>query len=373
MTAPLRLTLVCLVSVGLSVGIVNCSRSGAEGSSVADATGGASSSSRTVELGGNAGSSNTAATPHDATNSCLPSGDACSNASECCTGRCDFGLCLGQTGLCSANGVHCAASAECCSGRCEASDGTNKTCVTSATQCLFGGEACNVNADCCSGVCGADGFCPVFAGCQTAGEPCTGHHECCTGVCADPGTGTAVCQYVSGCRPIGEICDVDADCCSSSCRGDTKGGVKRCDKPAGCMWPGEVCWTGQAANCCPQGKDGGNSLCLASVLGVSRCFTAGTSDACRSDGSECAFGDECCGGICLPDQTGALRCGSQCVSTGGSCTASADCCNGPCVLGRCVPNEQACIPLGQGCSTSTECCSQLCSLSGTCSIELVIQ
>lgn len=51
--------------------------------------------------------------------SCLETGAACEDAEDCCTGRCDFGLCLGTTGLCSANGEACAASAECCSGRCE--------------------------------------------------------------------------------------------------------------------------------------------------------------------------------------------------------------------------------------------------------------
>ncbi|MBN1612409.1 MAG: hypothetical protein JW940_37610 [Polyangiaceae bacterium] len=222
------------------------------------------------------------------------------------------------------------------------------------------GESCETDGDCCSGTCGDDGLCPDTGRCQTAGEPCTGYHECCTGICADPGTGTSVCQYAGGCRPIGEVCADDADCCSARRDADSDG-IHRCIKPPGCMQPGEVCWTGQAANCCPNGRDGGNRLCLPSVIGVHRCFTAGTPEECVPDGQSCAFGDECCSGLCLPDQDRNLVCGPACVPTDGACTADGDCCDGLCMDGQCTPRLLECVPLGVACRLDAGCCSGFCN------------
>lgn len=389
MTSHARRVAVGFGLLGLSVCVIDCSGSIAADDATTDTpgsgtAGGASARTTSTNTGNRTAisgpgipiiTSSPTSTPATGTSaSCSEIGHTCASAAECCSARCDFGLCLGATGLCSANGVACSASAECCSGRCEASasDGSSKLCVTSTVACMPGGGSCKADADCCSGVCGSNGICPVFAQCQTAGEPCTGHHECCTGVCADPGTGTTVCQYVGGCRPIGEVCDVAADCCSTLCQLDSTSGVKRCTKPAGCMWPGEVCWTGQAANCCPQGRDGGNSLCLPSVLGVRRCFSAGTPEACLPEGEPCAFGDECCGERCVPDMTGVLRCNSQCVPIGVAlCTTNADCCEGICSQGTCVQSEQPCVPFGQSCSTDDDCCTGLCS-QGKCTVDLVL-
>ncbi len=54
-------------------------------------------------------------------------------------------------------------------------------------------------------------------------------------------------------------------------------------------------------------------------------------DPCKSEGSECSAGDECCDGYCRPDSTGKLVCSnkppmSECSATGEKCTANADCC-----------------------------------------------
>ena len=199
-----------------------------------------------------------------------------------------------------------------------------------------------------------------MAQCQTVGEPCTGNHECCSGTCADPGSGVPVCQFVSGCRPIGEVCLSNDDCCSAQCEPYENTGVRRCIKPGGCMDTGEVCWTGQAANCCPTGPDGGPDLCVATVLGVSRCFGVTTVDSCLPDGDPCQFGDECCGGLCLPDSDGQLVCGSQCVVLDGPCRANGDCCDGLCINQTCRPDTIGCTPLGQACESDDECCAGSC-------------
>jgi len=366
------------IVVGCLVGsiAVGCGNSDGE-LVVVEGTGGGYSVNTTIgtagaPMFGSSGAASRAAGSGGLTAICSEIGQHCLGATECCSGRCDFGLCLGDTGLCSSEGATCAASAECCSGRCESMGGAEKTCVASSGTCTPGGGTCGSAADCCSGVCGDDGFCPVFAQCQTAGEPCTGHHECCTGACADPGTGSPVCQYVGGCRPIGEVCDDAHDCCSSLCQLDGTNGVSRCTKPAGCMLPGEVCWTGQAANCCPQGREGGNSLCQPSVIGVSRCFTVGTTTDCLENGEACAFGDECCGGRCLPDSTGALTCSSECIPIGGQwCTSAADCCAGVCAQGSCVPASQQCVALGRECTSDAECCTGLCA-DGHCAVGIVL-
>jgi hypothetical protein len=170
-----------------------------------------------------------------------------------------------------------------------------------------------------------------------------------------------VCQFVSGCRPIGEICLDDADCCSAQCEADEGTGVTRCIKPGGCMDSGEVCWTGQAANCCPQGADGGQALCEPTILGVSRCFGEGTLEECIPDGEPCSFSDECCNGLCLPNADGELVCGSECVPADGECRADADCCDGLCIDRTCSPNDTGCVPLGGECETQDDCCAGVCN------------
>ncbi|MBN1655853.1 MAG: hypothetical protein JXA30_18955 [Deltaproteobacteria bacterium] len=304
---------------------------------------------------------------------CIEVGGLCRENTECCFSRCEEGLCLGPTGMCSKNGAECSASAECCSGRCESlSDGLQRVCVAASETCRVGGESCESDGDCCSGTCGSDGFCPIMRQCQTAGEPCTGFHECCSGTCADPGSGTRVCQYVNGCRPIGEVCLSDDNCCSALCRpyGDT--GINRCIKPAGCMAPGEVCWTGQSANCCPQGATGGLRLCKPTFLGVSRCFTKGTTTECLPDGQTCTMADECCSQLCLPDADGNLVCGPNCVPLQGACTADADCCEGRCIKGSCHPNDSECQPLGGYCDTPEDCCADFCDTAiHRCSVTII--
>jgi hypothetical protein len=89
---------------------------------------------------------------------------------------------------------------------------------------------------------------------------------------------------------------------------------------------------------------------------------------CLPDGAECDFGDTCCGGVCVPDSTGVLRCGAMCVMDGGACTTSADCCGCGCVSDGaggsvCTSDSERCdpctgAPLGGLCATDADCCNR---------------
>jgi hypothetical protein len=302
---------------------------------------------------------------------CAMIGQSCDAKSDCCSNLCTDDKCQKIPGtLCAGSGEQCAADAACCSGKCQEMGGVRRCAVVST--CRAGGEPCSTNGDCCSGTCGQDGFCPLMSMCQTAGEPCTGFRECCSGLCADPGTGVRICQYMSGCRPVGEVCAVDEDCCGLRCLPYGTTGINRCTKPAGCMYPGEVCWTGQSANCCPPGATGGNRLCEPTILGVRRCFSSGTDTECLPDGKPCAFADECCSKLCLPNAAGELTCGPNCVPILGSCRADADCCEGRCVDGSCKPNDLGCVPLGGHCDKPEDCCADFCD-TATHSCAVVIE
>ena len=64
-------------------------------------------------------------------------------------------------------------------------------------------------------------------------------------------------------------------------------------------------------------------------------------DPCKSDGSTCESGDECCGGFCQADpETGELTCGEnshECSNEFDKCTIDADCCDAElrCINERC--------------------------------------
>ena len=133
------------------------------------------------------------------------------------------------------------------------------------------------------------------------------------------------------------------------------------------MEAGEICWEGQSTNCCPSGPNGGQQLCLETVLGLNRCFDSDAVDNCVVEGGTCAFADECCEGLCIPDANGNLVCSPLCVQLGDACTADGDCCDGLCVGGSCVPDFNDCVPIGGSCTLGSDCCSGICNdNTGTC-------
>lgn len=66
-------------------------------------------------------------------------------------------------------------------------------------------------------------------------------------------------------------------------------------------------------------------------------------DPCKSNGSSCETGDECCNGFCRKDEGGGLVCmdkppGVQCVQEFEKCTVDADCCDPKyeCIANKCT-------------------------------------
>ncbi|MBX3227723.1 MAG: hypothetical protein KIT84_15310 [Labilithrix sp.] len=65
-------------------------------------------------------------------------------------------------------------------------------------------------------------------------------------------------------------------------------------------------------------------------------------DPCKDDGNGCESGDECCGGFCRPNASGALVCSNVvpiCAQEFERCSVTTDCCNNPnyqCINGRCA-------------------------------------
>jgi len=289
---------------------------------------------------------------------CEPAGGTCDEASDCCGNDCDIGqsLCLDSGAPCQPLGDTCSNDGNCCSGRCGEVAPGDLRCLPIGP-CASADEVCNDNSECCNQSC-VNGLCESLGGCTTVYEPCSGGGECCSGICADPGTGYPVCLYIGGCTPIGEICQVDEDCCSfgnpnlpgPACTLD--GSALRCADPPACLDDGELCDYAASNNCC----SGGQSHCMPTSIGVSRCFFSDTE--CIPTGGECSFSDECCVGVCAPDpQTGILVCNPTCIPEGDQCTADADCCSGHCNAdGICGPDEDPCVPLGGVCVVAEDCC-----------------
>lgn len=339
---------------------------------------------------------------------CATSGEKCESPAQCCSNRCEGGFCR-SGGACLPAGEDCSGggASACCSGTCQkASDGVER-CV-SGGRCRSEGEVCAKDGDCCNHQCD-NGFCLVLKECDVAGEACDNGKDCCSGVCADDGSGYHSCVFLGGCRPYGELCRKDADCCNNPASADPgvcnliTETIGRCENPQGCAPAGELCGAGYH-DCCPcaipQSSPGcpnekGDLFCQETIFGVSRCFsddcvveggsckddtdccggvcTGGACDpglACRADLEPCAMPDQCCCGICAPDQAGLLVCcpGGSCIPEEQPCTTDADCCEGNCSrAGICEPSVDECIPTGAPCENDEDCCSGNCSeQTGTC-------
>jgi hypothetical protein len=204
--------------------------------------------------------------------------------------------------------------------------------------------------------------------CRLVGEACEAHNDCCSYACFGEGTAFKFCHYLGGCRPYGELCRVAKDCCSSAepCSTHDPGTcvlfdgkeVGRCELIQGPKQAGEICddrFEG-THDCC-----GGDEFCQPSVLGIERCMGEGFTD-CIPDGDPCATSDQCCSGLCAPDQNGDLVCNpgeTPCTLDGQPCTTNDECCSGNCNSDNlCGPD--ACVPNGEACTSDAECCSGIC-------------
>jgi hypothetical protein len=114
-------------------------------------------------------------------------------------------------------------------------------------------------------------------------------------------------------------------------------------------------------DCC-----GGAGSCRAGSDGALRCLPAAAGAQCTPSGYSCRVPEQCCGGRCAPDATGALACRATCVPPGAPCAGPGDCCSGLCsgAFGGFVclpvpdgsPGASVCAPLGEPCDPLEPAC-----------------
>ena len=258
---------------GLSVEPVSGARAPAKPGPAASAGAGAPGGAAGVCSGASCG------TPHPGG---LPPGAACTERSDCASGRCEPKtgttdvICLGA---CFADGAPCERALDCCSTGCHAGK--------CGGLCTVIGDDCSKDADCCSNIC-SGGRCEVDranADCRPTGEDCTSGHS--RGCCHECDDRTKRCSFGSDtCFAQGVACTADSQCC----RG--------------------VCTAGKCAT------------------------------PCSADGAACTSNAACCSAIC--GATGQCSTpppvadgGTSCTPTQGRCTVSAECCSGQCFGGFC--------------------------------------
>lgn len=328
---------------------------------------------------------------------CHDVAQGCFANTDCCTGSCDGGACVplvvgGQGQSCKFEGQACAAAGDCCSTNCQGA-----ICVL-ASSCHAMNDICYRGSDCCSATCsstdGGAGFCIATAGsgaggCAQGGLPCASGSNCCSRICDDPGSGATVCQSAGGCRLTGDACDSTRACCGGTgagnvtCSGATATAAGLCDHGTACNAAGNICGApvlpdGGKINAPQDCCDGHQSVCKLDSSGIPRCFGGasgscptgytGTAPCCISQGSSCAFKDQCCNGmLCLQNGDAGFSClppTGSCQAQGGACTAVSDCCAGfTCNVapgapgGSCQPSS--CPGVGQACAPGSGCCQGL--------------
>jgi hypothetical protein len=237
--------------------------------------------------------------------------------------------------------------------------------------CHPAGSVCGEASACCSGAC-SDGFCAAVEGCRPSGESCASGSDCCSHVCASDGQGRVLCQQLGGCRVAGELCTAEHACCdASSCVAlDGASGIGRCTLGGTCGGGGEICRVSGEPDAMRECCDGasGRTQCRGSdVHGIDRCLAP--SAECRGEGETCAAPSDCCGGRCVPNESGLLVCMTSCVAGVGRCTSDADCCSGICGLDAHCGPVRDCSAIAETCADDDACCSGLCE-SGVCSSPL---
>ena len=112
---------------------------------------------------------------------------------------------------------------------------------------------------------------------------------------------------------------------------------------------------------------GGAAACRADQTGALRCLGGAGAPACVAAGRACAISEQCCGGLCRSDGTGALVCHDGCAPLGAPCRAGADCCGESCAgapgaaacvaVGTATPTGERCAAAGEPCDPiATDCC-----------------
>lgn len=336
---------------------------------------------------------------------CGTLGERCSAAGsvskdECCSGWCVAlgtlsdgapNLRCGIVSECRSQSDICSEASDCCSGRC-VKEGDDSV-----------------------GRCGAAGTGGGGPGSLLIGEPCSENNDCRSQTCASSYLGgPKICQRLGGCLTQYELCQRDEDCCSwdplefcstqngndGGCKEDEDSGVKACAQrgSSGHGAPGEVCGTGVGSGtgtCCSAKEANGQAdpkNCRVTNFGTNRCFGSAITEP-YEEGEACVFHEQCDSGLCLPYQDedalqSTLRCEAEPRGEGELCTIDLDCESLACGDSGCdpmpEPEEPAdpgepappvapeCQPLGGTCAAPADCCSGTCWLTrGTCTSGLI--
>jgi hypothetical protein len=163
---------------------------------------------------------------------CLPDGLSCAQASDCCGGSCNQGICEPTQPMCRPDGQACAQFSDCCSGGCDQGicgpPGCAPASICNGQCCLFG-SVCQGGACVCPGaqpgLCG--GSCTDMAtdllNCGACGTACPPNVACVAGACVCPPAQLCggVCSDTSSdpnnCGACGVACGSSAVCVGSAC------------------------------------------------------------------------------------------------------------------------------------------------------------
>ena len=230
------------------------------------------------------------------------------------------------------------------------------------------GAACTTGADCARGFC-ADGVCCDGA-CAGQCEACNAQGKCTARIGAPAGTRAA--------------CSSDGSACGGACNGADR---TACSFPAGTVTCGApTCATGVERPAPTCNGLGNCAMAQPRSCGAFGCGTTSCRTSCLS-GTDCAAGNRCSGGSCVPTLTKGASCAAaeECAShfcSGGACcdTACLDAC-GSCNQagkeGTCSPRTGSCgaflcdgtsLACPAGCSGDSACASPNRCVGGTCRI-----
>ncbi len=292
------------------------------------------------------------------------SGSACGDVLSCTVSTQTNADACDGAGNCTDNGT-----TNCSPYGCGGAGSCNTTCVTAADcapggTCLSGvcalslaqGAACSLNAECASGSC-VDGVC-----CESS---CSGSCQACSNAKTGAANGT--------CASVLANTDPDGECPDGvACQTGLCDGVGACGNTAGGTTCGDAqsCFSGIQTNqdlCNGAGScvDNGFVSCGTFACGALTCLST-----CVLD-SDCASGNYCSGGSCIPQQIQGSTCtvNNQCAS--GSC-ADGFCCDSACT-GSCQAcaatktgvADGTCATIPVGTDPDSECPSITCK-TGTC-------
>jgi hypothetical protein len=295
---------------------------------------------------------------------------ACRSESECASGfACAAGSCMERT---KSTGDVCSVAAECISGRCS---GTPRRCQAAPDQPFAIGERCVLGTDCASGTC-------VSGRCLGAiGEACSVDSVvskvCASGICSDGRCAVELTTADSAITSANRLLDgteTDVDCGGAS--------AKRCARTRGCRVEGDcaaglACVAGVCASpTCSDGvRDGleagvdcgGSSRCGRCASGV-MVGVSGLPGDCASGGIDsdgrCSW-PSCDDGVKNGGESG-IDCGGRCApaklcSATEGCFVHSDCASGKCLgatrtsAGGCAVAPNARDRVRNGTETDIDC------------------